>query len=234
MAIRWMSGSGGSGRALGCVAVLAALCAAAHAQTGAVPAKPVAKPQAAAAGSAGAKPAAKPVAKAAAVKTVAKAPVKPPAARVAPAKVAPAEAVAHLPLSTAQQAIAANVHIGRIPCELGQTVELVPMDGMAGFFKLHLGKATYTVAPEETTTGAIRLEDRPNGIVWLQLANKSMLMNQKIGRRMADECMSPPQLLVAQEMQRNPPPGLLDAPRPAPAGGASAAPMLQGQTVAKP
>lgn len=202
-------------------AIAMGACIAAQAQSGAA-AKPRPVP---------AKPAA---AKPAPAKTAAAKPsVRKPAP---PAKAAPAEAVAHLPLSTAQQAIAAGVHVGSIPCELGQTVELLPIEGMLGFFKLRHAKATYTVAPEETSTGAVRLEDRANGIVWLQLANKSMLMNQKLGRRMADECMSPPQLLVAREMQRNPPPSLLDAPSPRPAGGggADAAPRLAGQAAASP
>jgi len=67
------------------------------------------------------------------------------------------------------------------------------------------------VAPEETTTGAIRLEDKAAGIVWLQLANKSMLMSQKLGRRLADECRSPLQVQVAQAMLVNPPASILDA-----------------------
>jgi hypothetical protein len=37
-----------------------------------------------------------------------------------------------------------------------------------------------------------------------------MLMNQKAGQRMADECMSPAQLTVAQAMREKLVPGLLD------------------------
>jgi hypothetical protein len=69
--------------------------------------------------------------------------------------------------------------------------------------------------PVATTTGAIRLEDQKAGAVWLQLANKSMLMNQKLGIRLADECMSPAQVAMAEVLKRNPPPSVLDAPKPA-------------------
>ena len=48
------------------------------------------------------------------------------------------------------------------------------------------------------------------GTVWLQLANKSMLMDQKKGRRLADECAHPDQLAFAKEMVINPPPSLID------------------------
>ena len=48
--------------------------------------------------------------------------------------------------------------------------------------------------------------------VWLQLANKSMLMNQKLGKRLADECMSPVQVVVAEALKKNPGVSVLDAP----------------------
>jgi hypothetical protein len=64
--------------------------------------------------------------------------------------------------------------------------------------------------PVSTSTGAIRLEDEKAGAVWLQLANKSMLMDQKNGRRLADECAHPDQVAFANDMKVNPPPALID------------------------
>ena len=55
--------------------------------------------------------------------------------------------------------------------------------------------------PVESRTGALRLEDPVRGALWLQLANKSMLMNQKEGKRLADECQSPDQLAYAKSMK---------------------------------
>lgn len=117
-------------------------------------------------------------------------------------------------LSAEQIAVAGQVQVGTLPCELGQTVELLAEPGEAGHFSLRIGKARYRLAPELTTTGAVRLEDKIAGIVWLQLANKSMLMNQKQGKRMADECKSIVQLQVADEMRRNPPASVLDDDKP--------------------
>jgi hypothetical protein len=54
------------------------------------------------------------------------------------------------------------------------------------------------------------LEDEKAGAVWLQLANKSMLMDQKNGRRLADECAHPDQVAFANDMKINPPPPLID------------------------
>jgi hypothetical protein len=39
-----------------------------------------------------------------------------------------------------------------------------------------------------------------------------MLMNQKLGKRLADECKSPDQAVIAEMLIKNPAPSLLDAP----------------------
>lgn len=127
-------------------------------------------------------------------------------------------------LSPEQMAIADKVLVGKINCELGAVVTMTNDEHSPGRFFLDTGSKRYTMLPVVTSTGAIRLEEDSSGAVWIQLGNKSMLMNQKEGKRLADECMNPDQLLVAQELERNPVPGLLDAPKdalvPIGAGGA--------------
>lgn len=107
-----------------------------------------------------------------------------------------------------------SVQVGDMPCELGQMVVLTADAAVPGHYKLRFGKFNYNVLAQATTTGAVRLEDKSAGIVWLQLANKSMLMNQKLGRRLADECKSPQQVAVALELLKNPRPSVLDEPAP--------------------
>ncbi len=114
------------------------------------------------------------------------------------------------------------VFVGRIPCEMGVVVNLEADSKTPGEFILRMNRFTFQLQPVETSTGVIRLEDRKAGAVWLQLSNKSMLMNQKLGRRMADECMSPVQQAVAEAMKANPVPGLLDPVAAPPAAPASA------------
>jgi hypothetical protein len=103
-------------------------------------------------------------------------------------------------LSAAQLAIAKTVHTGEISCELGQKVTIRPMK-REGFFFVSRGVNKFVMHPEESRTGAIRLEDAARGALWLQLANKSMLMSQKEGKRLADECMSPDQVAYAKNMK---------------------------------
>jgi hypothetical protein len=49
------------------------------------------------------------------------------------------------------------------------------------------------MVPQPTTSGAVRLEDRHAGILWLQIPAKSMLMDLRAGRRLVDDCLLPEQ-----------------------------------------
>ncbi len=111
--------------------------------------------------------------------------------------------------------IAKRVFVGTIPCELGNSVIVTASTRRPGFFVVQTKGARFSMHPVESRTGAIRLEDPKRGALWLQLGNKSMLMSQKLGQRLADECMSPEQVTLADELKKNPRPGLLDSPVPA-------------------
>jgi hypothetical protein len=115
-------------------------------------------------------------------------------------------------LSPAELLIAERVFQGRMACELGAFVTLTADGKAPGYFDLFIKNQKFRMFPVETSTGAIRLEDPKAGAVWLQLANKSMLMSQKLGQRLADACVNSDQALVAEMMIKNPPPSLLDAP----------------------
>ncbi len=124
------------------------------------------------------KPSTKPIAKPA--RTAGKPPI------MVPVYEAPAPAV----LSAEQLAIAERVQVGTSRCELAVVVTVRADAHTAGRFVLDAGHKRYSLDPVVTSTGAVRLEDMTSGAVWIQLANKSMLMNQKLGQRIADECMN--------------------------------------------
>lgn len=130
--------------------------------------------------------------------------------RSATTQVAAGIMAAEAALSPAELTIAERVQVGRIACELGAYVTLKADPASPGHFDVEGKGFKYRMAPVATTTGAVRLEDQTGGAVWLQIANKSMLMDQKRGQRLADECMSPEQTLVAEAMKKNPPPSLLE------------------------
>ncbi|NBY69816.1 MAG: hypothetical protein EBQ58_13695 [Betaproteobacteria bacterium] len=114
------------------------------------------------------------------------------------------------PLAAQELSIADRVHVGHFPCELGASIRMTADAHTPGYFDLQGKGYKYRMRPVSTSTGAIRLEDEKAGAVWLQLANKSMLMDQKNGRRLADECAHPDQVAVANDMKINPPPPLID------------------------
>ncbi|MEY5099117.1 MAG: hypothetical protein RJA36_1836 [Pseudomonadota bacterium] len=113
-------------------------------------------------------------------------------------------------LSDAEQALAARVAIGNLPCELGQTVSMRADPELPGHFHLQLKDQRFHLRPVESATGALRLEDQGRGAVWIQLANKSMLMDQRHGKRLADECAGALQQAYAAQLKLNPAPSLLD------------------------
>jgi len=119
-------------------------------------------------------------------------------------------------LSAGDLELARRVHVGRTQCELGADVTVQLDEKKPGFFLVWTKNLRFRMHPVESRTGAIRLEDPRQGAMWLQLGNKSMLMNQKQGLRIADECQNAEQLAFAEEMKRNPPKPLFEGADPSP------------------
>lgn len=121
------------------------------------------------------------------------------AAKAAPApKVQEPEPEDNSPLNEEQMAASTQVHAGDADCEFKNKVSVTPDPDKPGRFRLQFGKMIFNMAPEPTTTGAVRLEDKKAGVVWLQIPTKSMLMNTKVGQRMIDFCMNSAQISEAQ------------------------------------
>ena len=149
-----------------------------------------------------------------AAQPAAKAPAKPggklaPSARKAVEEVTPIDDDPSIKLSDADLEMAKQVFVGSIPCELGAAVSIAPMR-REGFFMITTKGYRFRMHPVESRTGAIRLEDPQRGAMWLQLGNKSMLMSQKLGQRLADECQSPQQLTYAESLKNDPLPSILE------------------------
>jgi len=137
-----------------------------------------------------------------------------PSAQKAVEEVTPIETDPDIHLTDAELEVAKKVFVGDIPCELGAKVRVTPLK-REGFFMITTKGYRFAMHPVESRTGAIRLEDPKRGAMWLQLGNKSMLMSQKLGQRLADECQSPEQITFAEKLKEHPQPSILDAPAPA-------------------
>jgi hypothetical protein len=98
-------------------------------------------------------------------------------------------------------AVAPLVLVGEARCEHGKTVGVKPHPSLAGRFLLTHGRDEYTLTPQPTSTGVVRLENAHAGIVWLQVPIKSMLMDAKRGQRMADSCLHAEQVAEVEAMK---------------------------------
>jgi len=127
------------------------------------------------------------------------------------AKAAPEPVPEVVVLTPEEKAVSERVYTGHIVCELGASVQIDPDPKSPGSFFVAGKGFNYHMHPVVAATSAVRLEDPRSGAVWIQFANKSMLMNQKLGQRMADDCMSAQQAQVTQAMKAAPAQSLFDS-----------------------
>jgi hypothetical protein len=108
-------------------------------------------------------------------------------------------------------AIAAKVHTGALLCEGKQMIMLWPDKSAVGRFVLKMNKSVYRLTAVPTESGAVRLEDEQTGAIWIQTLEKSMLMDSRRSKRLADECQSPAQKTAAQQTSASGKTDLLEA-----------------------
>lgn len=100
------------------------------------------------------------------------------------------------------------VHLGRMPCELGASVTVLS-GHVPGTYQLQFEGQAFVMRQVPATTGVVRLEDDARQLVWVQLANKSMLLDQVAGKRLVDDCAGQEQVAQAAYMSRMPQQNLL-------------------------
>lgn len=152
---------------------------------------------------------------------------------VVSARVEAAQKPAFSPLSAELLSIARQVELGTVACELGVSVTVTALTNSPGYFHVSGQKFKFQMVPIVSSTGAIRLEDAQAGAVWLQLPEKSMLMSQKRGVRLADACVTPVQAQTASSSAANPSPGLLDEHPPTVSADTSGVLMTSTRAVAQ-
>ncbi len=150
---------------------------------------------------------AKPVSVAPAAKEAAPAPAekKPPvkqvkrSAKKEPPAPVPEVEVVMVDADAVQLLAAKEVLVGESGCEFGQKIEVGANPSHPGYINLNFNKKTYTMKPVLSTTGAVRLEDVRSETLMIQIASKSMVMNQKTGQRLVDNCVHPDQQTVTAD-----------------------------------
>jgi hypothetical protein len=89
----------------------------------------------------------------------------------------------------AQLDAAERTHFGPYDCDFKQTIDVGMNPKTPGYVDVKFKDKTYTMKPISSSTGALRLEDVTGRTLLIQIADKSMLMDVKIGQRLVDNCM---------------------------------------------
>ena len=94
-----------------------------------------------------------------------------------------------LALADDDQKVAAELaYLGEYACEFNQTVKVAANNLSPGYIDVSHDKQTWVMKPVLSSTGAVRLEDVKGRMLMIQIANKSMVMDTKIGQRLVDGC----------------------------------------------
>ncbi len=133
------------------------------------------------------------------------APAKPVAKTKAAAKPAPAKKAPPPPpepvltdADEAQLAASERAYLGDYACEFKETVQIEKHPKVAGYINVAWKKQVFTMKPVLSSTGALRLEDVTGRTLMIQIANKSMLLDTKIGQRLIDDCVHPEQIKLME------------------------------------
>lgn len=119
-----------------------------------------------------------------------------PAAKKQPA---PAPEPVLAPATQEQLAAADRAYLGDYACEAKQTVNIAKNAKVPGYIDVKFDKHLFTMKPVLSSTGALRLEDVNGRALMIQIANKSMLLDTKIGQRLVDDCVHPEQARLMAE-----------------------------------
>jgi hypothetical protein len=95
-----------------------------------------------------------------------------------------------------QLAAAKEVLLGESGCEFNQKIQVDANAQHPGYVDMSFNKKKYTMKPVLSPTGALRLEDVRQEALMIQIASKTMVMNQKTGQRLVDNCVHPDQRTV--------------------------------------
>ncbi|MFK7962367.1 MAG: MliC family protein [Burkholderiaceae bacterium] len=81
-----------------------------------------------------------------------------------------------------------SIEAGTYQCELNRQVELRNVSASQDAAELRWGQQSYQMQAVKTATGALRLENKESGLTWITIVGKSMLLNTKRGKQLANEC----------------------------------------------
>jgi hypothetical protein len=86
-----------------------------------------------------------------------------------------------------------GLHPVAFECELGNKLTIYGRETQDDQIALQWNKTLHRMQRVGTTTGAHRFENMQNGLVWIGIPAKGMLLDSKKGKQLANECRNPEQ-----------------------------------------
>jgi hypothetical protein len=77
---------------------------------------------------------------------------------------------------------------GVFHCDLNRRVEVRQVSDDRRSAIVYWERRNYTMQLVATQTGALRLEDKASGLTWITIPGKSMLLDTKQGKQLANDC----------------------------------------------
>jgi hypothetical protein len=77
---------------------------------------------------------------------------------------------------------------GLYRCELNRVVDIRQVTSDLSSAVVRWNKREYTLRAVNAESGALRYEDERSGLVWIVIAGKSMLLDARRGKQLANEC----------------------------------------------
>ncbi len=83
-----------------------------------------------------------------------------------------------------------SIKTGVYSCELGRSIEVKKVAADHSSVIIRHAKKDYTLNAVNTSSGALRFEDKARSRAWVVLVGNSMLLDAKKGQRLANACVS--------------------------------------------
>lgn len=78
--------------------------------------------------------------------------------------------------------------VGHYKCELNRSVQVRHVEEDLKTAVVNWNRRDYTMKAVNTASGALRYEDGSSGLVWIVITGKSMLLDTRQGKQLANEC----------------------------------------------
>jgi len=80
------------------------------------------------------------------------------------------------------------VEVGLYRCHQGPQIVIKSIAPDHGSIVLQFKGKDHLLYAVDTTTGAVRYQDSRSGITWIKIPTKSMLLDSRLGRQLANDC----------------------------------------------